>query len=143
MAKKKNKQGINSSTNDSADDNPFAALAGLGASLPPAPKSLPEVTDEGVLQHSGKDAKKAAKRAKMPIRVHLDRKHRRGKEATIITGFVGAPDQLKALGKLLKTKCGVGGSAKDGEIIIQGNKRDRVMEILFSEGYTEAKKSGG
>mgnify|MGYP000308650389 FL=1 len=79
----------------------------------------------------------------MPIRVQLDRKHRRGKEATIITGFIGAPDQLKALGKLLKTKCGVGGSSNDGEIIIQGNKRDKVMEILFSEGYTGAKKSGG
>jgi translation initiation factor 1 len=143
MAKKKNKQGANFSTNDSADDNPFAALAGLGANLPPAPKNLPEVTDEGGPQLSEKAAKRAAKRAKMPIRVHLDRKHRRGKEATIITGFIGAPDQLKALGKMLKTKCGVGGSAKDGEIIIQGNKRDKVMDILFSEGYTGAKKSGG
>lgn len=139
MAKKNKKQGFGSSTNDSADDNPFAALAGLGASLPPAPKNLPEVTNKG----EAAGAKKAAKRAKMPIRVHLDRKHRRGKEATIITGFIGAPDQLKALGKLLKTKCGVGGSAKDREIIIQGNKRDKVMEILFSEGYTGAKKSGG
>ncbi|MFT5999542.1 MAG: translation initiation factor 1 [Neolewinella sp.] len=139
MAKKKKPQGSSFSSNDSASDNPFAALAGLGASLPPAPKNLPEETSKG----AAAGTKKADKRAKMPIRVQLDRKHRRGKEATIITGFIGAPDQLKALGKLLKTKCGVGGSSKDGEIIIQGNKRDKVMEILFSEGYTGAKKSGG
>lgn len=69
-------------------------------------------------------------------------KGRAGKTATIISGFVGTEDDLKQLGKLLKTKCGVGGTVKDQEIIIQGNYRDKVMEILKKEGYN-VKRVGG
>ncbi len=79
---------------------------------------------------------------KQNLRVLLDKKKRRGKEVTLITGFIGSEDALKDLGKLLKSKCGVGGSAKDGEIMVQGNKRDQVIEILLAKGY-KAKKSGG
>lgn len=80
--------------------------------------------------------------AKQRLRVWIDRKQRKGKEVTLITDFVGTDDDLKALGKVLKTKCGVGGSAKDGEIIIQGNHRDKVLAILETLGYS-AKKAGG
>lgn len=76
------------------------------------------------------------------LRVLIDRKHRGGKTATIITGFVGSEDDLKDLGKTLKQKCGVGGAAKDGEIIIQGDNRDKIMALLSKMGY-KAKKSGG
>ncbi len=76
------------------------------------------------------------------LKVWLDRKKRKGKVVTLIEGFVGNDDDLKQLAKLLKTKCGTGGSAKDGEIIIQGEVREKVLEILINEGY-RAKRAGG
>jgi len=75
------------------------------------------------------------------LKVCID-KHRAGKIAIIIKGFIGTADDLKALGKILKEKCGVGGSAKNGEIIIQGDLRDKVMGILAKEGYNY-KRVGG
>lgn len=76
------------------------------------------------------------------LRVHISRKGRGGKEVTLITGFVGSKDALKELGKEIKNRCGTGGSAKDGEIIIQGNIRPKVMKVLEDLGYN-AKQSGG
>lgn len=76
------------------------------------------------------------------LEAHLDKKNRGGKVATVIKGFEGTDDDLKALAKQLKTLCGVGGSAKDGEIIIQGNFRDKIMDYLAKEGY-KVKRVGG
>lgn len=73
------------------------------------------------------------------LRVKLDRKNRGGKTVTLVTGFVGPEDELKALGKILKGKLGVGGAAKDGEILIQGEFKERVIEILLKEGYRDVK----
>lgn len=80
--------------------------------------------------------------AKQNLRVWIDRKQRGGKVATLVCGFVGSDDDLKELARMLKSKCGVGGAAKDGEIIIQGEHRDKVVDLLIKAGY-KCKKAGG
>lgn len=74
------------------------------------------------------------------LKVRLDTKHRGGKAVTLVEGFVGTDEDLQNLGKKLKNFCGTGGSAKDGEVIIQGDQRDKVLQWLQKEGYKNAKR---
>lgn len=76
------------------------------------------------------------------LRVQLDRKNRGGKVVTLVTGFTGSDDDLKELWRLLKSKCGVGGTAKDGEIIVQGDFKQKVLDLLKQAGYTQTKPVG-
>jgi translation initiation factor 1 len=91
--------------------------------------------------HFQEDQKSRSKllQGKQLLRIQLDKRNRNGKAVTLITGFAGSDDDLQALAKLLKVKCGVGGSAKDGEIIIQGDHRQKVLDILQKEGYAKSR----
>ncbi len=110
--KHKNREGVVYSTNP--EYNYFENIPGLQATLPNGQQNLI---------------------------VRIDKKQRGGKVVTLVEGFVGSPDDLKSLGKMLKSKCGVGGSQKDGEIIIQGDFREKIYQLLLAEKY-KVKKSG-
>jgi translation initiation factor 1 len=77
---------------------------------------------------------------KQILKVRLDNKQRAGKSVTLVTGFIGTEIDLETLGKQLKNYCGTGGSVKDGEVIIQGDQRDKILQWLNRNGYTKSKK---
>lgn len=90
-------------------------------------------------QTKAQDEQQTLPASQQPLRISLSKKHRGGKEVTLVSGFVGTNQDLEALGKTLKTKCGVGGSSKDGEILVQGDQRAKVKKILLDMGYTSTK----
>ncbi len=89
---------------------------------------------------SHKEAAEVVPAGKQKLRILLERSGRAGKVVTLVTGFRGSEDELKALGKELKVRCGVGGTVKDGEITVQGDLRDKVVSLLWDMGYVMAKR---
>lgn len=90
-------------------------------------------------KEEGNEENDTQPKEKQLLRISLDKRNRKGKAVTLVTGFTGSDDDLQELGRMLKTKCGVGGSAKEGEIIIQGDHREKVLAILQKEGYAKSR----
>ena len=90
-------------------------------------------------EHEEDNEAETLPRNQQKLRVSIEKKGRGGKTVTVVNGFVGTEDDLKDLSRLLKNKCGVGGSAKDGEILIQGDLKTRVTELLKAEGFTQTR----
>ena len=106
------------------------SLGGLVYSTDPNFK-LPDVNEE---------EQETAETSQQKLRIRLDTKHRAGKAVTLVEGFIGTIAAMEALGKKLKSFCGTGGSVKDGEIIVQGDNREKVLQWLQKNGYKSAKK---
>ena len=97
-------------------------------------------TDPGFRFEEAEEQTETLPAAQQKLRIRLDTKQRAGKAVTLVEGFSGKDEDLQELGKKLKAFCGTGGSAKDGEIIVQGDQRDKVLQWLQKQGYKLVKK---
>lgn len=106
------------------------------------PGNIVYSTDPDFDPHPPDEHTETLPKNRQDLRIQISKKGRGGKTVTLVTGFVGTLEDLEKLGKTLKNKCGVGGSVKDGEILLQGDVREKVLQYLLKEGY-KAKKAGG
>jgi translation initiation factor 1 len=104
------------------------------------PRGFVYSTDPGFQYEEEKKQEASLPPAQQKLKVRLDTKHRAGKAVTLVEGFSGTDEDLQDLGKKLKTFCGTGGSAKDGEIIVQGDQREKVVQWLTRNGFRQVKK---
>lgn len=118
-------------------NNPFDVLSNLRFSE----SDIEEVENIEIGNDQTNDLKNLRKSQK--IRIWLEKKKRKGKPVSLITGFNEYQEDMKSLAKLMKVKLGVGGSFTDDEILIQSQNRDKILEILISEGFKDVKKAGG
>lgn len=100
-------------------------------------------SDDFNYDYEGQEEQETLPPSEQNLKVQLDKKARAGKKVSLVSGFIGTENDLKDLGKKLKSKCGVGGSVKDGEILIQGDFREKIIEVLQKDGYNKVKKVGG
>ena len=111
----------------------------MNKKIKPTSNGLVYSTDPNFKLEDNEEIQETLTPAQQKLRVRLETKQRAGKAATIVAGFIGIEDDFQALGKQLKNYCGTGGSAKDGEIIIQGDQREKVLKYLLANGYKQSK----
>ncbi len=99
-------------------------------------------TDPDFRFESGEPGADTLAPAQQNLRIRLDTRHRGGKAVTLVEGFAGREEDLEKLGKEMKTFCGTGGAVKDGEIIIQGDQRDKLLPWLLKKGYVKSRRAG-
>jgi translation initiation factor 1 len=111
----------------------------MGKKNKPDAKGFVYSTDPNFKYEHGDDSYETLPAAQQKLKIQLNTKYRGGKAVTVVLGFVGSVDDMEELGKKLKTYCGTGGSAKDGEIIVQGDQRNKVLQFFQQNGYKLAK----
>lgn len=115
----------------------------MGKKQQPRKDGLVFSTDPNFSLEEASEPNETLPPAKQKLRILLETKQRGGKAVTVVYGFVGNNEELETLGKQLKTSCGTGGSVKDGEILVQGDQREKVLQWLLKNGYSQTKKAGG
>ncbi len=112
------------------------------ASREPGSSGIVYSTDPDFRPEEDTPAEETLPSKQQKLKIRLDTRQRAGKAVTLVEGFTGKKEDLEDLGKKLKAHCGTGGSVKDGEIIVQGDQRDKILQWLLKNGYSGSKKAG-